>query len=71
MHTEELHIPMGQRLVKHDEAMSGRVVAMTEISHHLFAIHYVTPSGYFCDEKYASTRPIANQLFERRLVGNC
>lgn len=68
MHAEAIKVPLGQSLLRHDETISGRVVAMTAISASLFAIHYVTPSGYLCDEKYAGTKPLADGLFEQRLM---
>lgn len=68
MHTEAIKVPLGQTLLRHDETMGGRVVAMTALSGSLFAIHYVTPSGFLCDEKYAGTKPLADGMFESRLM---
>jgi hypothetical protein len=71
MHSEAIRVPCGQKLIRQDEAMDGRTIALTQISAMLFGIHFVTPAGNLYDEKHASTRHGAEHLFERRLMGRC
>ena len=71
MHTQAIRVPPGHALIKHDEAMDGTTVALTQISALLFAVFRVTPGGRVYDEKFAGSKNGANHLFDRRLMGSC
>lgn len=71
MHSEQVHLPRGQRLIKTDESVDGHTIAMAAVSASLLAIYWVAPDGHVEDPQYSGKREIADGLFEARLLGTC
>jgi hypothetical protein len=49
---EPIKLPIGQRVLQHDESMSGEHVALIQVSTRLFAVCSVTPLGYVEDHVF-------------------